>query len=120
MHYRQVVATPIHIHGNVLDLILTDCAENITNLVVHPFEYQCISSDHNLITFNFNCEYNNSKTVPRETFNYNKGDYIGLNDCLLTCDFSVLYNMTDPEEMWITLKEHILTGMNLFIILKVK
>ena len=46
---------------------------------------------------------------------YNKGDYIGLNEYLLTCDFSVFYNVSDPEEMWITLKEHILNGMNLFI-----
>ena len=67
---EQVVDSPTHKHGNVLDLILTDCAENITDLKVHPIEYQCISSDHNLITFNFYCEHNTSKTVPKETFNY--------------------------------------------------
>ena len=62
-----------------------------------------------------------SKTVPKETFNYNKGDYIGLNEYLLiTCNFSVFYNVSDLEEMWITLKEHILNGMNLFIQNKTK
>ena len=71
---EQVVDSPTNKHSNVLDLILTDCAENKTDLKVHPIEYQCISSDHNLI--NFYCEHNTSNTVPKETFNYNKGDYI--------------------------------------------
>ena len=61
-HLKQVVDSPIHKHGNVLDLILADCAENTTDLEVHPIEFQCISSDHNLITFNFYCEHNTSKT----------------------------------------------------------
>ena len=43
-----VVDSPTHKYGNVLYLILTDCAENTTDLKVHPIEYQCISSDHNL------------------------------------------------------------------------
>jgi len=112
---EQVVNVPTHIHGNVLDLILTESVDNISDLTVHPLQYQCISSDHNLITFNACFNYIRPKVVLKETFNYSRGDYVGLNEYLLSCDFSSLYNSTDPEVMWNILKEHILNGMNLFI-----
>ena len=53
--------------------------------------------------------------VTKEVFNYAKGDYVNLNEYLLNCDFTALYNSTDTEEIWNILKDHILTGMNLFI-----
>ena len=110
----QVVNTPTHKLGNTLDLILTDNTENIVNLTVHPLEYQCIPSDHHLITFNicYECTTLMPVTKDREVFDYAKGDYFSLNEYLLGCDF---YNSTDIEEIWSILKHHILTGMNLFI-----
>ena len=51
----------------------------------------------------------------KEVFNYAKGDYVSLNEYLLNCDFTALYNITDTEEIWNILKDHIHTGMNLFI-----
>ena len=47
----QLISSPTHNCGNVLDLVLTDNAENIIDLTVHPPEYQCTPSDHYLITF---------------------------------------------------------------------
>jgi len=47
----QLVDTPTHTCGNILDLVLTNCPEQISNLLVHPPQYQCVSSDHHLITF---------------------------------------------------------------------
>ena len=45
----QLVESPTHTHGKILDLVLTNCPEHITHLSVHPPEYQCITSDHYLI-----------------------------------------------------------------------
>ena len=112
---NQLVTCPTHKHGNLLDLILTDSADNIVDLTVHPLEYQCISSDHHLITFAICCKNIIPKPVTKETFNYAKGDYAGLNEYLLNCDFGVICNLTDVEEIWNILKNHILSGMNLFI-----
>ena len=112
---EQLVNCPTHKLGNVLDLILTDSTENIVDVIVHPIELQCIPSDHHLITFNI-CYLNTTpKPVVKETFNYARGDYVSLNEYLLTCDFTLLYSLTDPEAIWAILKNHILTGMNLFI-----
>ena len=101
----------------MLDLILTDKAENIVNLVVCPLEYQCIPSDHHLITFN-TC-YKFTTTIPvikdREVFDYAKGDYVSLNEYLLGCDLTELYNSLDTEEIWNILKHYIFTVLNCFI-----
>ena len=104
-----------HKYGNVLDIILTDSADNIVDLTVHPLEHQCISSDNHLITLAICCKNIIPKPVTKETFNYAKGDYVGLNKYLLNCDFGVICNLTDVEEIWNILKNHILSGMNLFI-----
>ena len=111
----QLVTCPTHKHGNVLDLILTDSADNIVDLTVHPLEYQYISSDHHLITFAICCKNIIPKPLTKETFNYAKGDYVGLNEYLLNCDLGVICNLTDVEEIWNILKNHILSGMTLFI-----
>jgi len=95
----QIVTFPTHKHGNVLDLILTDSAESIVNLIVHPLEYQCIPSDHYLISFTTCYKYTTSKPVTKEIFNYARGDFVSLNEYLLICDYSVLYNLTDVEEI---------------------
>jgi len=76
----QVVTSPTHKHGNVLDLVLTDSAESIVDLIVHPLEYQCISSDHHLITFNTCYKYTTSKPVTKKIFNYARGDFVSLNE----------------------------------------
>ena len=112
---EQLVTCPTHKYGNVLDIILTDNADNIVDLTVHPLEYQCISSYHHLITLAICCKNIIPKPVTKETFNYAKGDYVGLNEYLLNCDFGVICNLTDVEEIWNILKNHILSGMNLFI-----
>ena len=111
----QAVNMPTHKHGNTLDIILTDNTEIIANLMVHPLEYQCIPSDHQLITFNICCGYTTLIPVTKEVFDYAKGDYDSLNEFLLNCDFTALYNSTDADEIWCILKDHILIGMNLFI-----
>ena len=107
----QAVNTPTHKHGNMLDIILTDNTEIIANLMAHPLEYQCIPSDHQLITFNICCGYTTSISVTKEVFDYAKGDYDSLNEFLLNCDFTALYNSTDTDEIWCILKDHILIGM---------
>ena len=48
---EQLVTCPTHKHGNLLDLILTDSADNIGDLTVHPLEYQCQGRCHSDICF---------------------------------------------------------------------
>ena len=88
----QLVDTPTHTCGNMLDLVLTNCPEQISNLLVHPPQYQCVSSDHHLITFSVALRHCIPSPSIREVFNFKRGDYIGLSEYLLSCDFSTFYN----------------------------
>ena len=47
----QLVSEPTHIHGNILDLVLTNNPDNIVDLIVHSKPPFSISSDHFVITF---------------------------------------------------------------------
>jgi len=96
----QLVDTPTHTCGNILDLVLTNCPEQIFNLLVYPLQYQCVSSDHYLITFSVAFRYHTPSPSIREVINFKRGDYAGLSEYLLSCDFSTFYNLSDIDEMW--------------------
>ena len=111
----QLINSPTHNCGNVLDLVLTDNAENITDLTVHPPEYQCTPSDHYLITFKTSFGHNTTQSTIRVVFDFARGDFDGLNHYLSNCNYSSLYTCTNADEIWGLLKHYIVTGMNLFI-----
>jgi len=48
LNLTQLTAT--HIHGNILDLMLTNIEESIHNVQIYPHNYQASSSDHFLIS----------------------------------------------------------------------
>ena len=111
----QLVDSPTHICGNILDLALTNSPEHVTNLLVHPPDYQCVTSDHYLITFTITFEHLVSSPTINEVFYFIKGDYTGLSEYLLSCDLSSIYNSSGIEEIWHLLKSHITCAMVLLI-----
>jgi len=46
LNLSQLVDSAIHIHGNLLDLIMTNIEESIHNVQIYPHNYQSFSSDH--------------------------------------------------------------------------
>ena len=105
----KLINSPTHNCGNVLDLALTDNAENIIDLIVYPPEYQCIPSDHYLIIFKTSSEHNTTQSTIA------KGDFDSLNHYFLNCNYSSVYTCTNADEIWGLLKHYIVIGMNLFI-----
>ena len=84
--------------------------------LITPTNSFSISSDHYPITFSFS--HSSSYTIhksARYVFDYSKGDYIGLNQFISTCDLTTYYNTTDVNHAWAILKQFIITGMDLFI-----
>ena len=69
----QLVDSPTHVCGNILDLVLTNCPEHVTNLSVHPLQYQCVASDHHLITLTTSLKFNTPPPTTKEVFNLKKG-----------------------------------------------
>ena len=54
----QLVEEPTHIAGYILDLVLTNVPENISNLIINSEPPHPIPSDHFMITFDFSTSPN--------------------------------------------------------------
>ena len=72
-------------------------------------------SDHYSITFQVATYYTSSKSTSYLSFNYTKGNYQGLHQHLLLCDFKTCYLSHDIELVWSTMEHLIINVMQLFI-----
>jgi len=72
----QVVESPTHSCGNIQDLVMTNSPEQVAHLTVHPLHYQCIASDHHLITFSISYNYSNPPTIIKEFFDFAIGNAV--------------------------------------------
>ena len=108
----QLIDGPTHIHGNILDPLLTNMEDSIYQLQILPDHL--LLSDHYNITFQVSTCYTSSKSTSYLSFNYTKGDYQGIHQHLLLCDFTTCYLSHDIELVWFTI-EHLIIAMQLFI-----
>lgn len=107
--HSQLVNEPTHKSGNTLDLLFTNIPGLINNLKVLEHNEFCLS-DHFAITFDLSIQVK-YKTVPRrQIYNYNKGDYVGLNQDLHNINWDVVFAINDPCIAWDRFK-HILTTL---------
>ena len=112
----QLVDQSTHICGNILDLVLTNCHDQINSLTIHPHNYYSITSDHYLVSFSMSTDLTYKEDGPTTyVYNFAKGDYVGLNNYLSTYDFSAFYSTTDVEQAWSIIKQCLTTAIDLFI-----
>ena len=76
----QQVNEPTHIHGNILDLVITSDPDLITDLVVHPHTTYPLQSDHFIITFSICAlvRYHQCRNASQFAYNFNKADWYNL------------------------------------------
>ena len=116
----QLVDTPTHVGGNLLDLVLTSDTQLIDDLcVLEPAG--SFRSDHLMITFNL-CHHSAStpQRPPRGNnshfvFDFPKADMDGLCSYLESSDFSACFQSSDVDFVWSTIKLLILNAVELFI-----
>ena len=114
---QQLVGEPIHLKGNILDLVLTNSPEIINYPKVHnPTCLPCMSSDHYPISFSILSSVSSSKCHPvSPAFIWRKGDYASMNDFIRSFDFSSFYSSSDIDYLWVTLRSVIKEAINLYI-----
>lgn len=113
----QLINTPTHIHGNILDLLLTNLENRICHLQVHTDSY--LQSDHYNITFSVaTTVVTSSNPITYFTFNYSRGDYLGLHDHLLNSDFTPCYYSHNIEFIWQTIEHLLMNAMYSYIPVK--
>ena len=112
----QLVESPTHEKGNILDLLLVHSSDYVSNLTVHTdWSVFPFSSDHYPLTSTLLSKANLTNYSSPMTFQFHKGDYVGLQDYLLDVDFSFFFESLDIEFLWENLKNLILDACRKFI-----
>ena len=111
----QLVELPTHTHGNTLDLVLVCSPDLVSDLHVHTNQVQFSSSDHYPISFSFHFPVSSDTRPSIQSFQYHRGDYEGLQDHLLSFDFSSLFDSEDIAFLWERLKCVIYDACETFI-----
>ena len=112
----QLVDKPSHIRGNILDLILSDHPEHISDTTILD---QTFSSDHYLVTIVYSTHscstvYHDRTTLSTK-LNWDKADWLGLSYYLLNVDFSSCCVTDNIDNSWSLLKDIILDACSKFI-----
>ena len=110
----QLIHHPTHNKGNILNLLITNIDNHISNIQIDP-NTQFLSSGHFIITFDFNLSIYNHSKVSRYIFDFSKADYNVLSDYLLDRDFSFCTTSNNIEDIWLHLKLLIMDACSLFI-----
>ena len=83
----QLISYSTHIHGNTLDLVLTNNEDLVSNISVHPTDSLPISSDHNTINLELSLARPHLPVnVTQHAYDYSKVDFLGMNAYIFNSD----------------------------------
>ena len=109
---HQLVKSPTHYKGNILDLVLSTQQNSISNLSVFDNDAFC-KSDHNPITFNVRTRSSRTKATRRRSFNFKKANWRALNEDLAKINWnSMIDNSANIETAWLKFKQTLLDTAN--------
>ena len=84
---HQLISSPTHIHGNILDLAITSTPHKVTNLeIINPLTVTC---DHNMIDLKISANKDFKRKKPR--LNFYKANYSHVNSYLSTINWPDLF-----------------------------
>ncbi len=103
---EQLVNEPTHRRGNVLDVVVADNPQAITELAVAHDRFVC-GSDHLPITFNLRLRAKRNKPNKRTIYNFKRANWQDLNSDLLTTDWNTVLTSNSIESSWCKFKSRL-------------
>ena len=110
----QMVTKQTHKQGNILDLILTNSPDRISNISLDP----SMISDHYKISFDVEVTKHLNKGTGGSNLEidcYSRADLVGLEEYLLDRDFSHVEEANNADDSWTFLKGEIKHSSSLFV-----
>jgi len=112
----QLVTCPAHIHGNTLDLMLTNNDDLLNNISVCSNTNNSISSDHYPIVFSLS----HARPLPttnlsQHVYDYSKANFPEINSYIFNSIILNYLHFCDVETSWVIIKSVIYEAMTLFI-----
>ena len=99
----QCIAHPTHTKGKILDLLLTNDTQMISNVCVRGHNSIC-KSDHFPITFEIKTKIKRKKPTKRRCYNFKRADWDSLNEDLVNINWDAMLDSTEPELAWLLFK----------------
>ena len=101
----QILRSPTHYRGNVLDLLLTDDPYIVKDICIAD-HYEYIKSDHFAIRFNLDIKgaVKRLKHPKRSVRNYKKADWLAINNDLSRINWRHYIDYTDIKTAWCNFK----------------
>ena len=111
--FKRLIFQPMHLKGNILDLVLSSSDSLVEN--ISHFSSQFLSSDHYFLSFSVPIVRKSSgKSLLPFSFNFKKTNFVELSSFLLDYDFDPLFSSSDIEFVWFYLKSVLLHSITLF------
>lgn len=116
LNLTQVIDSPTHTQGNILDLVFTNDPSLIINTSVSSDLTSFISTDHLTVSFSLSTSIKpHPKSPSKHVPDYSKADWEGLCLHLLELDFSPCYRSQNIEYVWSYIKRTVLNSLPLFV-----
>uniref|UniRef100_A0A1X7TQC6 Endonuclease/exonuclease/phosphatase domain-containing protein n=1 Tax=Amphimedon queenslandica TaxID=400682 RepID=A0A1X7TQC6_AMPQE len=108
----QLIDAPTHKCGNILDLLLTNSPDYISNININ----NCHDlSDHFPVLFNITISYVSYQSKSKEVYNYSKVDTDGLSSYLYSLDHTATFLPCDVDSAWSSFKHCVSSARELFV-----
>ena len=99
LSHTQLISSPTHTAGNILDLMFTNIPDSIKSIRVLDHCESCLS-DHFGISFNIDFSVRRKKRSIKKVYNYSKANWKELNYDLKRIDWNNLIGSIDTHSAW--------------------
>ena len=100
----QCVTSPTHFKNNILDILLTNSDNSISNIKVLSDQEWC-KSDHFAVTFEIKLRVDRKKPQKTRSFNFKRANWEQLNIDLNIVDWLSFLDSLEPDLAWNNFKE---------------
>ena len=100
----QCVHAPTHIKNNILDIILTNSDNYISNLEI-LCNHEACKSDHYALTFEIKLKIKRKRPLKTKNFNFKQANWDRLNIDLNSVDWLSLLDSIEPDLAWDKFKQ---------------
>ena len=100
----QCIFSPTHIKGNILDILLSNSDNFISDITTLSNNESC-KSDHYAITFKVKTKVVLKKPIKTKSFNFKRANWDGLNQDLNNVDWLLTLDCLEPDIAWSKFKE---------------
>ena len=107
LNFDQLIHKPTHKDDAILDLLLTNSPQIISNIDIRPIDDFC-KSDHCAIEFLLDINISRKRPQKRKIFNFKKANWDKLNDSLRYVKWNFLLKNCDANTAWLRFKSKLL------------